>query len=74
MAVFKRKKERAPALVVGAVYGRCGSRRRLPGGSAGREGEDTSTGLKWRCGNSAGVGGTRLAAVLTEKERVPALA
>jgi hypothetical protein len=33
-AVFERRKERAPALVVGAVYGRCGSRRRSPGGSA----------------------------------------
>ena len=33
-AVFERKKERAPALIVGAVYGRCGSRRRSPGGSA----------------------------------------
>ena len=33
-AVFERRKERAPALALGAVYGRCGSRRRSPGGSA----------------------------------------
>ena len=59
-----------------AVRGRCRSRgrRHLPGGSAGREGEDTSTGLKWQCVDGAGVGGTRLAAVFEGNERAPALA
>jgi hypothetical protein len=60
------RKDKAPALALGAVRGRCRSRsrRHLPGGSAGREREDTSTGLEWQCVDGAGVGGTCLAAVL----------
>jgi hypothetical protein len=46
----------------------------LPGGSAGKEREGTSTSLQWQCVDGAGVGGTCLAAVLAEKERAPALA
>ena len=46
----------------------------MPGGSAGGEGEDTSTSLEGRCVDGAGVGGTCLAAVLEENERAPALA
>ena len=57
----------------GAVHEWCGSRRHSPGGSAGREGEDTSTGLEWQCVDGAGVGGTSLAAVLEEK-KTPVLA
>ena len=46
----------------------------MPGGSAGREGEGTSTGLGGRCVDGAGVGGTCLAVVFEENERAPALA
>ena len=75
MGAALERKDKAPAPALGAVRGRCRSRsrRHLPGGSAGREGEDTSTGLGWQCVDGAGIGGTCLAAVLEEKESTPAL-
>ena len=73
LAAVLERTDKAPALALGAVRGRCRSRRHLPGGSAGREGEDTSTGLEWQCVDGAGIGGTCLAAVLEEKENTPAL-
>jgi hypothetical protein len=45
LAAVLEEKERAPALALGAVRGRCRSRRHLPCGSAGRAKEDTSTSL-----------------------------
>ena len=45
LAAVLAEKEKTPALALGAVRGWCRSRRHLPGGSAGREGEGTSTGL-----------------------------
>ena len=74
LAALLEENERAPALPSGAVHEWCGSRRRLPGGSAGKDGEDNSTGLEWQCVDGAGVGGTCMAAVLEEKEKTPALA
>jgi hypothetical protein len=44
VAVLEEKKK-TPALALGAVRGWCRSRGHSPGGSAGREGEDTSTSL-----------------------------
>ena len=44
-AVLEGEKGRAPALAMGAVHGGGRSRRNLPGGSAGRGKEDTSTSL-----------------------------
>ena len=74
LAAVLEEKEKTPALALGAVRGWCRSKRHLPGGSAYREIEGTSTGLEWQCVNGAEVGGTCLAVVLEEKEKTPALA
>jgi hypothetical protein len=44
-AVVLERTDKAPALALGAVHEWCRSGERLPGGSAGRGKEDTSTSL-----------------------------